>query len=310
MRTRGMFGGIGATIGLIFGGLGLTAVASVVNAVPAAAATLSGITCPAPYPGTIPGGTYSSLTMPPGSQCLIEGTVVVNRGITLGTGSGLGVDTGSLTVNGPVTVGPDAVLAPVYALLVSPEATPAPITVNGPVTVQTNGWFSTFGPTIAGPVRATDPSGVQIFDTDISGPVVINGGGGENLVMDALGLCYGKSAAPSDCPAPNYAYNQNFLAGNEIDGPVSVTNYDGKWQGIIYNVMGPMTFSDNNQFVGSAIGFNVINGPATCSENFAGSGLEAPNTGPDVSGPSVVNGPTRGDQASTCTGVLGGTWGE
>ncbi len=294
MHTRRMLGGIAATFGLVLGGVGVTAVA---GAIPAAAAP-SSITCSGSPYGVIPAGTYRSLIMPPATLCLTEGTVVVTRGVTLGTASGLAPDTGSLTIKGPLTVGTDAAFADFN------PAAPAPITVDGPVTVQTNGWIGTHGPTIAGPVWATNPSGVQIFDTRIWGPVTINGGGGDNPVLDALGECYGTSAKP--CQAPNYAYNQDWLGSNQIFGPVRITNFDGPWQGIIGNVMGPMIFSDNNNISGSAIGFNTIYGPAICSDNLPG----APNTGPDVSGPSVVHGPTLGNQRRTCTGVPGGTFGE
>jgi len=291
-----MLRGIAATFGLVIGAVGVTAVA---GAIPAGAAP-SSITCSG-SPAVIPAGTYRSLIMPPGSLCLTEGTVVVTRGVTLGTASGLGAATGSLTIKGPLTVGADAAFADFNPA--APTAAPAPITVLGPVTVQTNGWFNTYGPTIAGPVWATNPSALQIFDTKIWGPVTINGGGGDNPVLDALGECYGTSAKP--CQAPNYAYNQNWLGSNQTFGPVRITNFDGPWQGVIGNVMGPMIFSDNNNSSGSAIGFNTIYGPARCSDNLPG----APNTGPDVSGPSVVHGPTRGDQAATCTGVPGGTFG-
>jgi len=286
-----MFGGFAATVALIVGGIGLT---SVTEVLPAAGATPPRTTCSAPYPGVISGGMYASLRMPAGSSCVTEGDVVVNRGITLGAGSGLGVQSGSLTVNGSVVVGPYAAFADV-----TPSA-PAPITVNGALIVESHGWVSTYGPTIAGPVWATNPSAVQIFDTQISGPVVINGGGGRNPVLAAQGACY------TDCVPPVYNYNLNWLGWDQIRGPVSETNYAGVWAGIIGNVMGPMIFADNSNINGSAIGFNTIYGPARCSDNLPG----APNTGPDVSGPSVVHGPVWGDQRSTCTGVVGGTWPE
>ncbi len=293
MHTRRVLGSITAAFGLVLCSVGVTAVA---GAIPAGAAPLS-FTCSG-SPGVIPTGTYRSLIMPPGSLCLTEGTVVVTHGVTLGTGSGLGAETGSLTIEGPLTVGTDAAFADFN------PAAPAPITVDGPVTVQNNGWFNTYGPTIAGPVWATNPSALQIFDTRIWGPVTISGGGGDNPVLDFLGECYGTPAQP--CQAPDYAYNMNWLGANQIFGPVRITNFDGPWQGIIGNVMGPMVFSGNNNMSGSAIGFNTIYGLAWCSNNLPG----APNTGHDVSGPSVVHGPTWGNQAATCTGVPGGTWGE
>lgn len=287
MRTRRTLWAVAATVGLAISGIGLSSVAGVASA---AGAGLSGISCAA---GVIPAGTYAYLNVPPGSACLTEGVVVVNRGVTLGRGAGIGVDQySSLTVNGPLTVGPDAALAPF-----TPE-NPGSITVNGPLAVQAGGWFATDGPTIAGPVWAINASALQIFYTNIAGSVVIDGGGGENTVLNSEGQCYGNS-----CPGPPYAYNLNWLGWNDIAGPVSVTNYGGNWTGIIGNVMGPMIFANNSTFAGSAIGFNTINGVAFCSNN-----APAPNTSSDVSGPSLVRGPTWGNQRKTCTGVAGGTW--
>ena len=293
MHIRRMFGGIAATVGLILAGVGMTAVT---GAIPAAASLPSSITCTGSPYGVIPAGTYTSLNMPPGAFCLTEGAVVITHGVTLGTGSGLAADTGSLTIQGSLTVGADAAFSDFN------PAAPASITVLGPVTVQTNGWFGTSGPTIAGSVRATNASALQIFDTKIWGPVTINGGGGDNPVLDAIDQCYSTASTP--CAGPPYTYNQNFLVSDQIFGWVSVTNYDGWWTGIFANTMGPLVFSDNNTPAGTAIGFNTIYGLAACSSNLPG----APNTGSDVSGPSVVHGPTLGNQRATCTGVPGGTF--
>ncbi len=298
MHIRRMFGGIAATVGLVLGGVGVTAVA---GAIPAAAVPPSSITCSGSPFGVIPPGTYTSLIMPPGALCVTEGTVVVTHGVTMGTASGLAAATGSLTIEGPLTVGTGASFAAFNPA--APTAAPAPVTVFGPVTVEANGFVSTDGPTIAGPVRATDPSALQILDTKIWGPVTINGGGGHNPVNDALGECYSSSSG-TNCAPGQYAYNQNFLVSDQIFGWVSITNYDGWWTGIVGNTMGPMIFSDNDTPVGTAIGFNTIYGLAACSDNLPG----APNTGSDVSGPSVVHGPTLGNQRSTCTGVSGGTF--
>jgi hypothetical protein len=270
--------------------------------VQATAAPPSGITCAgtvSPFdPMAIPGGTYGSLSMPPGSLCLIEGAaVIVNHPVTLGSGSGLGVLAGSLTVNGPVTAGHGAAFGDFNST--------APITVNGPVSVDSNGALvigseTPYGPllsSIAGPVRATDPSTVQIHNTAIGGPVILQGGGGANPVLDAAGLPFG----------PPFGYNFNDLEDNVISGPVSETGYDGIWSGVLRNVMGPLTFSNNSEAPAIDeydIGSNRINGPATCSGNDP-----APNMGQSAGAPSIVSGPTRGDQAATCTGVAGGVSG-
>jgi len=300
MGGRSTFGKVVATLGLVVsaGAMAGLGVASPAGATPPPVITCSGTIS---GPGIISGGTYAALAVPPASACLIEGAVTVNSPVKLGSGSGVGVEAGSLTVNGGLTVGPDAAFGDF-------GSSSAPITINGPLFVQGNGYITMDGPTIGGPVWANDPSALQIFDTRIGGAVTINGGGGDNPVLDALDQCYGNS-----CQPPQYPYNQNFVWGDVISGPVSVIGYTGPWQGIVEDVMGPLVFWGNANPRGTAIGFDTINGFATCANNTLGPPTytwSPPNTGPDVSGPSVVHGPVFGNQATTCTGVSGGTFPE
>jgi hypothetical protein len=101
--------------------------------------------------------------------------------------------------------------------------------------------------------------------------------------------------------------NFNDLEDNQIHGPVTMSGYQGVWGGIIRNVIrGPMIFTHNKQAVIDEwdIGSNLINGFALCSDN-----VPPPNMGQSRGAPSIVRGPTLGDQAATCTGVPDGITG-
>lgn len=255
---------------------------------PAVAAGPSGFTCAGSLasPGFIAAGTYSSLVMPAGTVCGVVGAVVVTHPIAIQDGAGLAVLAGSLTVQGPVAVATQGVLASFD--------NSTPVHISGPVSVGLNGAFmvgteTPFGPrvnSIGGPVTGTGESTVQIHNATIGGPVRLAGGGGDNLIVDAFG---GFGAF-------------NDLEDNAISGPVSITGYRGIWTGVIRDVIhGPFTFSNNVQAVPDEwdIGTDTIYGPATCNDNFP-----VPNTGASAGGPSVVFGPIRGDQASTCTSAI------
>jgi hypothetical protein len=237
--------------------------------------------------------------MPSGSFCSVNGPVTILGPMKLEDSAALAVMGGSLAVRGPVNVGPNAVLGNVNNA--------APIEIDGPASVGSHaaliiGVESPGKPIVSairGPVRAHDASTVQIHNTQISGPVSLVGGGGENAILNAL-------AGPGA--------NFNDLEDNQILGPVGETGYDGIWAGIIRNrIYGPMTFADNTEpplppgspFVNEYdIGSNRIYGPARCDDN-----NPAPNMGPSSGSPSIVYGPTRGDQAATCTGTPAGQTG-
>ena len=232
---------------------------------PALAARPAGFTCTGTLssPGSIPGGTYASLTMPAGSLCAVVGDVTVTRPLTIDTGAGLAVFAGSLTIQGgPVAVGQNA------ALILGTETPGGPI-VNS----------------IGGPVTGSGESSVQIHNADVGGPVRLTGGGGDNAIVDAF--------------SGGFPGNFNDLEDNHLQGPVSITGYAGVWAGVIRDVIdGPFTFSDNVEAVTDEydIGSDTIHGPATCNDN-----NPVPNVGQSPGGPSVVFGPIRGDQAATCT---------
>ncbi|MDQ6857270.1 MAG: hypothetical protein M3Z57_09380 [Candidatus Dormibacteraeota bacterium] len=270
-----------AAVGIAAGSL------TTIGVAPVAAAGPSGYVCTGTLlgsPGFISSGTYSSLTMPAGSFCAVVGDVTVTHPVTVGTGAGLVVFAGSLTIQGPTVISSGGALG-------SPQNT-TPVHLGGPVSVGLNGAFilgteKPFGPivnSIAGPVTGKGESTVQIHNTVIGGPVRLTGGGGDNAIVDTFG---GFGAF-------------NDLEDNNIGGPVSITGYQGIWTGVIRDVIhGPFTFSDNVQATPPDewdIGTDTIYGPATCNDNFP-----VPNTGPSAGGPSTVFGPIRGDQAATCT---------
>lgn len=245
-------------------------------------------------PGYITTGTYSSLVMPPGSFCAVVGTVTVQKPLTLQSGSGLAVFGGSLTVDGPFTV--DATGA--FATF----SNTTPVTIGGPVRIGTNGAFllgteTPYGPrfaSIGGPVTATNASSVQIHNTTIGGGVRLVGGGADNPLVQAF---------TTTSPFNNF----NDLEDNQIGGGVTEIGYDGIWGGVLRNVIdGPFVFSNNMQSVADEydIGSNFINGPAICNSN-----TPVPNMGHSAGAPSIVNGPIRGNQAATCTGVTTGVSG-
>jgi hypothetical protein len=222
---------------------------------------------------TLTTGDYQWLTMPATSVCFVNGTVTIEHGVSLGQGSALAVQAGSLTVNGPVTVGQDAVFADF-------SGTPAPIHVNGPISVGQDAvlaiYFSTDGTiqsSIAGPVRATDASVVQILDTYVGGPVSIQGGGAPNPILVAQGIW----------PAPN------LLWDSVVAGPASEIGYAGTYASIAGDTTGPVTFTNNSATDGSWVGYDTINGPLTIADN-----TPPPAT---VPGTTTVTGPIRGNQA-------------
>ncbi len=236
-------------------------------------------------PGMVPGGTYSSLAMPAGTACLITAPVTVRSPLSLRSDSALLLLGGSLTVWGPVSVGPRAAFGDANNA--------APIDIHGPAWVGDGAAFmigveTPFGPIIShirGPVTAIHAGTVQIHNSVIGGPVTIIGGGALNAIVSAF--------------APGFPNNFTDLEDNTISGPVTEIGYGGVWGGVIRDqIHGPFSFSFNHQANIDEwdIGSNVIHGPAWCSSN-----VPVPNIGQSPGSPSTVYGPIVGNQAATCT---------
>jgi hypothetical protein len=251
-------------------------------------------------PEPLPSGTYSSLVMPPDSICLIPGPapVTVLSGVTLHRGSALvtGIAKGlsaDVKIVGRLTLDQGAVF--VAAL----KNEKNPVNILGPVTVNSGAYFSlgTEVPgappfaSILGGVAARDPSAVIIQNTVIGGPASVSGGGAVNKIVEAFS---------HNSPDTNYTDFED----DQIKGGVTEVGYGGVWGGVIRTIMnGSLVFAFNHQTKIDEydIGSNIIKGSAYCDGN-----KPAPNKGASPGAPSIVHGPTFGNQAKTCTGIPGG----
>jgi hypothetical protein len=276
-------------------------VMSLLVAAPTAAAPPPAYTCTGTLAstGVIPAGTYASLTMPPGSACEIDGpgTVTVRSAVNLGADAAIAVYGGALEVRGGMTIGPGAFFG---ADIFGPTEN-VPVEIDGPVTVLSAGAFllgeeTPFGPpfaTIRGSVSGIDAAAVIIQNVRITGSVSISGGGADNPVILATA-------------GPGNSYND--IEDDQIKGSLSETGYGGVWAGVIRSqIGGSFTFASNTEAVTDQydIGSDLIFGSAYCADN-----NPAPNTGlGSVGAPSLVSGPTSGNQAATCTGVPSGITG-
>lgn len=290
-----------------FAGAGSAAAA---QATPAPAFTCTGTISNATTPPTIdpevvPPGTYRSLAMPAGSLCYVFGEVTVRHGINLGRASALivvdgsvpgvgGPFAGALTVQGPTSVGYDAVLTYYWdgtPLTVTPE------TMDGPVTVAARGLLGLLQGRVDGPVWAASPSAIHIVNMTVAGGITILGGGQTNDPDEAfirVGLGY-----------PDQFVN---IQGSTVIGAVSVIRFNGSGVTIAdaNTLIGPLTFSYNQGGPGMTgsfpfayiIGAETIFGSATCEGNHP-----APNTGTDYATKATIFGPVLGNQASTCIGI-------
>jgi hypothetical protein len=247
----------------------------------------------------IPSGTYTSLTMPAGSICEIPGPqpVTVLSGVTLEDGSGLATGVANQGANLKIVGG--LVLQPDSLFVAGIKSERKHVNILGPVTVMSGAVFylGTEKPgkppfaTIQGGLVAQDPSAVVIQNTSIGGDVSVTGGGAVNAVIEALS---------HNAPFTNYTDFED----DQINGGISEVGYDGVWAGVIRSIMsGSLTFAFNSEAAIDEydIGSDIIAGSAYCSGN-----NPAPNIGPSFGAPSIVSGPTFGDQAATCTGVSGG----
>lgn len=177
--------------------------------------------------------------------------------VTVPAGATCIIEAGPLVIRGGLTVGPGAIF------IFGDEGSPD---VNA---------------TISGGVQATNANSVQIHFSTINGGVSLQGGSGP-------------FPGPFDFGG-GFAPTWNTLEDNTINGSVSVTGYNGFWQGFIRNtVHGSVTFSNNtvvdpdgNEFV-----TNVIRGSLACTGN-----VPAPQVGDSAGSDNVVSGATSGQCA-------------
>ena len=229
--------------------VGLAAGAPAASAAPLGPTTCSGSLA---SPGSLAGGTYSSVTVT--GVCEVNaGEVVVDGDVTVGAGAALvaafaldhaGAGVSDLTVDGGVDVasGGSAILgcsASAFPCADDPNQ-------NSPTLDSSD--------VVRGSVTATDPLGLIVHSSTIGGDVTQTGGGG------------GVNCTPSGVftlfQSPVYSdFEDDTIAGN-----IRVTGLASCWLGAIRdNVGGSATFSGNtladpdaNEFLTNHIGGNLL----------------------------------------------------
>ena len=238
-------------IGLI----GLIGGATAASATSPSSATCTGTSA---QPGSLPGGTYASVSVT-GLCAVNDGQVVVTGNVTVQSGAVLaavfarndvgGSGTSGLTVDGDITVASGG------TLFLGCEAAHAPCnddpnkntnpTLNSPATVKGN-------------VTATDPLGVIIHLSTIGGDATQSGGGG--------GVNCTPSGFFSKIGSPAFSdYEDNTIGGN-----LRVTGLSSCWLGGLRNkVGGSVTYSDDTLADPDAneILTNQIAGNFLCSDD-------------------------------------------
>ena len=263
--------------------LGLSVQTSVASAATPAPFTCTGTST---APGTLPGGTYSSVTV--SGVCEVKaGQVTVTGDVSVQAGAALiaafannsaGPGTSGITVDGNVNVASGATLllgceALHFACVDDPDQTTP--TLNSPDSVM-------------GSIDATDALGVVVHNTTIGGDAIESGGGG------------GPSCAPSGIFATFMSPVYSDYEDNTIGGNLRVTGLTSCWFGALRNhIGGSDTFSDNamtdpdaNENLGNQIGGNLL-----CSGNTPA--IQYGDSSEDVtpSTPNVVGGFATGQCA-------------
>ncbi len=235
-------------------------------------------------PGSLAGGTYSTVTVT-GVCAVNAGQVIVTNDVSLLAGSALiaafatdnGTGTSGLTVDGNITVASGASLllgceAAHFACIDDPNQTNP--TLNSPDTVK-------------GSIVATAPLGVVVHDSAIGADAVELGGGG------------GVSCAPSGIFATFQSPVYSDYEDNTFGGNLRVSGLNSCWFGAIRNTVG-----------GSATFANNTLGDPDASENLAnhvGGNLLCPNNVPAIqygdshSSPNIVGGYATGQCAFSVT---------
>jgi hypothetical protein len=271
--TRRVFS-ILACVGLLAGLLAVSA-----GTAAAAPGGPKNLTCSG---GSIPSGTYGTITV--SGSCEVESgaTVVVRSGLTVAPG-------GFLVASGALDNGGQA-----------PDCDRT-ITVSGGIQVGTHGsLFLGDGPgsgcqtntktTVNGGLAAADPRFLLIHGVTINGGIDSHGGPG---VPVGGPICFPDPPPDGPVICPFWA----ALEDNHIVGGVTIDGYDGFWFGFIRNhVNGSVTLGDNvledpdgNEYVS-----NSIHGRLACAGNDP-----APWVGDSQGDPNQVTGPKTGQ----CVGL-------
>jgi hypothetical protein len=163
-----------------------------------------------------------------------------------------------------------------------------PVTIRGGLDVGAGATFI-FGDegspnvnaTISGGVSAVNAGSVQIHFSTINGGISLRGGAGP------LG-------GPFDF-GDGFNPTWNTIEDSRINGSVSITGYNGFWQGFIRNtVNGSVTFNDNTVADpdGNEVVTNTIHGSISCAGNDP-----APQVGDSEGEPNIVTGSGSGQCA-------------
>jgi hypothetical protein len=194
------------------------------------------------------------------------------------------VSASSLAAGNGATTCTDTLAPGTYQRVIVPDGAicvtfAGPVTINGGVSVGSGATFvlgSEDNPahtaTINGGVTSTNAASVQIHFSTINGRVSLTGGAGR----------FG----------PPFDVTWNTLEDNVINGSVTITGYDGFWQGFFRNrVNGSVNFNKNtvDDPDGNELQTNTINGNLNCSWN-----TPPPQEGDSGGSPNTVTGQKTG----------------
>ena len=204
-------------------------------------------------------------------QVSIAGGVAVLAALILGVSS-TAAGTGSTTCTDTLAPGTyHRLIVPAGAICITFEG---PVTINGGVSVGPGATFvlgteenPVHTATISGGVRASAAASVQIHFSTINGGVNLNGGSGP----------FG----------PPFDVTWNAIEDSVINGSVSISGYDGFWQGFFRNTVNGSFNFNNNTVVdtdGNEVQTNTIHGTMNCSGN-----IPAPQAGDSGGSPNVAS---------------------
>ena len=186
--------------------------------------------------GSLAPGTYSSITVT--GFCAFEpGVIRINGGLTVAPGAGVDATNCDLklTITGGVTVGEDAILG-----------------LGGAGDTDCD---APTGTTVRGGLRATNAMAVLVHGTNVSGGVVIDGGGIQDCEFSIPGLGF-----------PTF----DVFEDGSINGGLTVTNLTTCWFGVFRSVINGGAHITNNTFDdpdANEIQTNTIHGPLVCTGN-------------------------------------------